>query len=89
MSKHTPGPWRYEPVTRMVNGDGEYICEMSGARSIHQAGARLIAAAPEMYEALKQARTAMRVEHSLHPDYGWGEFAEELITPLLAKIDGA
>lgn len=67
MSKHTPGPWRINgnnmfrwivadsevfthsgDVNRSAYG-GNMVCE-----SVHKANARLIAAAPELLEALKE-----------------------------------
>ena len=62
ISKHTPGPWRvYQEWVHpcfdhqgqeKTNGDTA-ICEPLGPNK--WANARLIAAAPEMYEALKKA----------------------------------
>lgn len=69
MSKHTPGPWTWESGwyapcpgdscdIRKYNGDGSY--EWVGTVNTQfttiengEANARLIAAAPEMYELLK------------------------------------
>ena len=65
---HTPGPWHYDPdgevwATR-VNGQDVTICpEWLWARSVRDEGmanARLIAAAPELLEALE--RTLIDVE---------------------------
>jgi len=54
--KHTPGPW--EVVGTSVYGNGLRAClPMNGA------DARLMAAAPEMYEALLAALNV------LHPDF--------------------
>ena len=61
MSKHTPGPWS-------VGGPTEYAFQLSIEPSIGvvfgggeevQANARLIAAAPEMLEALDNAADAL------------------------------
>ena len=71
MSKHTPGPWRIngnnmfrwivadsevfthsDDVNRSAYG-GNMVCE-----SVHEANARLIAAAPELLEALKELMVA-------------------------------
>jgi hypothetical protein len=64
---HTPGPWIYKggETTTIREADGSMICQMkflagphglSGRRSNEEvdATARLIAAAPELYEALKE-----------------------------------
>lgn len=64
-TKHTPGPW-FEIVNRGVEGigagadttdgdyffDGERICEFTTINPRNAANARLIAAAPELLEAL-------------------------------------
>ncbi len=51
MSKHTPGPWLYDSLDRVVIRAGiEDIAHMD--RSASDADARLIAAAPELLEAL-------------------------------------
>ena len=59
MSKHTPGPWRFEPHSVDSNymliycsntpGEGDNVRGYCGA-----ANARLIAAAPDLLEALRQ-----------------------------------
>lgn len=66
MSKHTPGPWKYQPAhltndllevdenyIRITAGDGylENGFEVTGF--MRPANARLIEAAPEMYDMLK------------------------------------
>jgi hypothetical protein len=48
----------------------------------------LIAAAPEMLKALRKARGVMMAEHSIVPDYGWGEFVSKNIDPVIAKAVG-
>lgn len=85
---HTPGPWRstldefgdyvIQPagqelaVAAVVNGDARGLL---GEASEHAANALLIAAAPDMFEALIQAREWLR---------GWAS-AE----PQLALVDAA
>lgn len=57
---HTPGPWRVwrsqsDKDPRGICGmDGDMICDIDAWN--HEANARLIAAAPEMAEALKAAQ---------------------------------
>lgn len=56
-NKHTPGPWLYlalPPCSVIsVPGDGKHICQMEGIDlEIEEANARLIAAAPELFDAL-------------------------------------
>lgn len=67
MSKHTPGPWRVfsegrknpgieaKSSTIVLYGDDDEDCGIRGEDSEEQlANARLIAAAPELLEALKE-----------------------------------
>ena len=69
MSKHTPGPWVVDEantnlVARLVDGVYEYVCAVEPSsfstreynNEQEEADARLIAAAPELLEALKIAR---------------------------------
>ena len=55
MSKHTPGPWT--EVGRYIETHGYILCEMFSARTREErdANQRLIAAVPELLEALKNA----------------------------------
>ena len=66
--KHTPGPWMIDGATdvphAVVDNDGMGICEVDGNPKHHKhdatpeqfANAALIAAAPDMYEALQTVR---------------------------------
>lgn len=65
-TKHTPGPWslhkrgpaeRYE-VQHGIPGNGSPIC-VTFCGSQQEANARLIAAAPELLDALKKTRAAL------------------------------
>lgn len=62
-NKHTPGPWKYQEnsdvYTHIVrHGDDRFLCNLGQDTSGRaEADARLIAAAPEMLEALKRAQT--------------------------------
>lgn len=75
MSKHTPGPWAALKVEQAVHEQDYYIASergvvgyWKGGKSWHdddkwvltEADARLIAAAPELLEALQQAVTSMQ-----------------------------
>lgn len=65
-SAHTPGPWwiapKHEGETYIVGGDylgsGSVVCQIRtytvGEHAESEANARLIAAAPDLYEALAQ-----------------------------------
>lgn len=67
MSKHTPGPWKNTGrcdekivATSRTNGADLVVCEFNGNFEAcmvdeHRANARLIAACPELLEALKEA----------------------------------
>ena len=73
MSKHTPGPWKVEPMGKQLYIETEYksaltpfVCDMQfpdcqsdEERETAQANATLIAAAPAMYEALKASLLAI------------------------------
>ncbi len=70
MSEHTPGPWRVFKggVSGRIIGigelNGEGVCDCGfgvwrGGSEEAEANARLIAAAPELLEALQKARNAL------------------------------
>ena len=78
MSKHTPGPWVARPYAKGIEGndlmpsifgpDGRSIASCGNAKmrsfETRDANARLIAAAPEMYAALKKiVGKGMHVTH--------------------------
>jgi len=79
MTQHTPGPWRLEGL--MVNSHampGGSVCLMSNCDSFgelsqapnFEANARLIAAAPVMLDALKDALCSLEI--SCQSDYVTG-----------------
>jgi len=60
--KHTPGPWELDEEGDTIRADGEFVTRISKSRYHDdrddpeaQANARLIAAAPELLEALNNA----------------------------------
>jgi hypothetical protein len=70
-AQHTPGPWKVKAGTNAVLAGRKQICSHVNAASalpvnmlddqeIAQANARLIAAAPELLEALQAALEALR-----------------------------
>jgi hypothetical protein len=76
MIKYTPGPWVVDEsnpnlVARLVDGVYEYVCEVAPSSfstrecsdEQEEADARLIAAAPELLEALKLA--VLQNEHDM------------------------
>jgi len=58
--KHTPGPW-HPAHDQVVTDNDSLICSLSGLRGpgYTQANARLIAAAPELLEALRGLLNAL------------------------------
>ena len=61
MSKHTPGPWTqgtYDPLT--INADGLRVAAADFQHPARRANAKLIAAAPDMAEALAGLQKAFR-----------------------------
>jgi hypothetical protein len=91
MSKHTPGPWAYQEkadaYTHIVRGPNDsFICQTpQGACGTCEANARLMAAAPDLLEALKGALLALE---SGVGDPEWG--ARVLAcAAAIAKAEGA
>ena len=80
MSKHTPWPWDTANDGRDViqAATGYTICEASGNAD----DARLIAAAPEMLEAMKRLLGAMSAVN-----YEWDPSCE-YARAIIAKIEG-
>ena len=88
MSKHTPGPWEWQrPFSRnlakCLSGGGRPLLRCI---DVSDANANLIAAAPMMYEALKQ------IEPILTRMYG-PQAAElppmQIVRAAIAKAEGA
>ena len=88
MSKFTKGKWEYDDAHGCIHHDGRLIAEVAGGGGANyrhaagQANARLIAAAPEMYELLRLAAQSLR--HHSDNDYKIAYSINEL----LARIDG-
>lgn len=84
MDKHTPGPWVYEGPRNSIivwADDGESrICFMTSDGPA-EANARLIAAAPDLLKALKEA---VYVAHAYDEHPGWLDAARAAI----AKAEG-
>ena len=66
-TKHTPGPWTVErdgPNRKwLINAEDFAVATCDGAIRHQEADARLIAAAPELLEALKWTARALDAEH--------------------------
>ena len=78
----TPGPWytyqAHKDVYRHIScKNGNTV-----AKEVHHANARLIAAAPEMYEVLQELAESME----LAKDYGY-EKEHAMIQEVLAKVE--
>lgn len=79
MSKHTEGPWKLEYHNDRFTGDvlapnGSEVCttwnhSQHGEMFDKEVNARLIAAAPELYEVLRDAREAA-LEHRAGDVFG-------------------
>lgn len=85
-TKWTPGPWKVLRPDQVRGPYGEWICSCKGGRHREQkdaANAQLIAAAPEMAEALESI--ARIIEHNCPKD---GAPAAAIARALLAKIGG-
>jgi hypothetical protein len=96
MNKHAPGPWKvtsglYGP--NIESEDGYAIAHMiNGEGSDYKANARLIAAAPKMYELLDKLRNVINdtCEHGNHSSglmTVWNTMANDGMD-LLDEIDG-
>lgn len=84
--KHTPGPWVIDPCWDILgntdDGNG-MVCQITTdavPRAEAEANARLIAAAPDMLEALKQAEQQI--------DYGQIDAAHRIIIAAIDKAEG-
>jgi hypothetical protein len=55
---HTPGPWTKEGATILQAHTNKGICKLLGSEQDQNANARLIAAAPDMFDALQAVRDA-------------------------------
>ena len=93
-SKHTPGPWRKERYgtknqilgKEESNGSSVVICDLQGSQRNEEisANARLIAAAPAMYEAL------LKISNTFDDSYSVGCLERSIgdqARAVLAKVD--
>ena len=90
--KHTPGPWRIsgynenmgypEPVIAgMVNGRTAYVAVCIECQRMDDANAKLIAAAPELLEALE-------LMIDTHDEGGWPTASIAIARAAIAKAKG-
>lgn len=97
MSKHTPGPWKAEDLNNMggaivTAGSREVARTWGYDMADMAANARLIAAAPEMLDALKAAQSRL-CEHcpGYRDDLGQiGDHTDECLAAInaIAKAEG-
>ena len=103
-AKHTPGPWRYQPgfLTVYTCSHGETGITQAIAKPLDgngdfnpptmEANARLISAAPDLLEALKDAVSSLEYVNTHHPEAtGCGVRQERIEAGLkaIAKAEGA
>lgn len=97
-SKHTPGPWRialgshdliYAGATLVAQADCGLFSESNVPRVDEvSANARLISAAPELLEALKEARLQIDYLHGKFKETGSGNSVLSTIDAAIAKAEG-
>lgn len=96
MTTHTPGPWTLErnrATSLSVYGSdkvfvGEVYNEIDEPLQTEEANARLIAAAPELLEALKLAQSWMITEPNNDEDDTEHTRVVELVHETIAKAEG-
>lgn len=94
----TPGPWSATEIfcnnacNRLVikrkTWGGEVVADLGEAPDANRANARLIAAAPELLEALKDARESLREITNCVQD-GWFDAAEDWARANASAIDSS
>lgn len=88
--KHTPGPWKLDPCSNggLILRRGEAIRgdrhPQSHLQIVPVEDAYLIAAAPELLAALKEAK---EIIHLMHGDLAWGIYDQH--SPEMKRINGA
>lgn len=84
MSKHTPGPWHIgsNMILKIINGSYFSIAEVNDWDDETVPNARLIAAAPDLLEALE---IIVATEHERH---GYNPFWTDQARAAIAKAKG-
>jgi hypothetical protein len=102
MSEFTPGPWQVSPLdgrtcgpSRLLVQSGTTIAQMQAVAIVTlrtgetDANARLIAAAPELYAALKAATQFLLPDIDRGPAIDGWQNTVNMVKEALAKADGA
>lgn len=102
-AKFAPGPWKveelspsdkrsfrfgYDLAVETVADDGDYICCLDCDETTQLATAQLIAAAPELYEALKAAQETIREWQTGNGDHGTSNATLCQVDAALMKAEG-
>ena len=89
-SSHTPGPWKVEQIDTgpIVTTPNEWVANVARQRPASQANARLIAAAPEMYEWMKAEVSDLELLASSNSLSAWQLVRLETALRIKAAIDG-
>jgi hypothetical protein len=100
MSKHTPGPWQvmdsfYPSIKEVFGASFKISCVMWATDLTEEdyqqrsADLRLIAAAPDLLEALQSAERAMSNKHFAAEVLAHDSVVREMIRAAIAKAGGA
>lgn len=88
MSKHTLGPWVYQESTQTIRSSNNHwlatIDSFDGAID-HKANAKLIAKAPELYNALKESLNYL--DHGDYPENHAQYLLVKEIKSILSEVE--
>lgn len=91
MSAHTPGPWKAGNVENRTGGRSAVLIWADGGDDLGEArtfaDARLMAAAPELLEALERM-VAMFADHTQYDEEGYETAAVAVARAAIAKAKG-
>ena len=88
-AKHTPGPWVVHTFT--ISGKEKLeVLDATGTNACVQANAHLIAAAPAMYEALKDSLVLLEASyHDMHDKFGAHDLGTLTVFDCVEKVKAA
>jgi hypothetical protein len=78
MLKHTPGPWRAQNCVGVYTERGQLVASVHTPITPHSADAYLIAAAPDLLDALRDALAAAECSSILASDYVIGRMRDAI-----------